>query len=67
MQWISTGSVLQSFKREVHRFMKVIVQTVLTPFINSSLYLLIFGVSLGRSIQLKGSINYLAFLIPDLS
>lgn len=54
------------FRREVHRFLKVIVQTVLTPFINSSLYLLIFGVSLGRSIKMDNGMNYLAFLIPGL-
>src|SRR5580692_5273510 len=53
-------------QREVSRFFKVIVQTVITPFINSSLYLLIFGVSLGRNIQLNGGMNYLAFLIPGL-
>lgn len=54
------------FKREIHRFIKVIVQTVLTPFINSSLYLLIFGVSLGKNIQMRDGVNYLAFLIPGL-
>jgi ABC-2 type transport system permease protein len=53
-------------KREVDRFFKVIIQTVVTPFINSSLYLLIFGVSLGKSIQLDSHVNYLAFLIPGL-
>lgn len=63
LRWTPFASL---FKREVHRFVKVIVQTVLTPFINSSLYLLIFGVSLGRSIQLKGNVNYLGFLIPGL-
>ena len=63
LHWIPFYSLL---RREVNRFVKVIVQTVLTPFINSSLYLLIFGVSLGQSIHLKGSINYLAFLIPGL-
>jgi len=54
------------FKREVHRFVKVIVQTVLTPFINSSLYLLIFGVSLGKSIKMDNGVDYLGFLIPGL-
>jgi ABC-2 type transport system permease protein len=53
-------------RREVHRFVKVIVQTVLTPFINSSLYLLIFGVSLGKSIKMENGVNYLGFLIPGL-
>lgn len=52
--------------REIRRFMKVVVQTVLAPLINSSLYLLIFGVSLGRSIDLGRDVPYLAFLIPGL-
>lgn len=57
---------LSLFRREIHRFLKVAVQTIVTPFINSSLYLLIFGVSLGKNIQIKQSVNYLAFLIPGL-
>jgi ABC-2 type transport system permease protein len=57
------------FRKECHRFMKVLVQTVLTPLISSTLYLLIFGVSLGGNIQLDsqtGAGKYLAFLIPGL-
>jgi ABC-2 type transport system permease protein len=57
---------LALFRREIARFMKVIVQTVITPFVSSALYLMIFGVSLGRSIQLPGGLPYLAFLIPGL-
>ncbi|MES3038905.1 MAG: ABC transporter permease [Bdellovibrionota bacterium] len=53
------------FKRECHRFFKVLVQTVLTPVISASLYLLIFGVSLGQHVELTGG-RYLAFLIPGL-
>lgn len=52
--------------REILRFLKVIVQTVVSPILSSFLYLLIFGVSLGSSIQMKGGQNYLAFLIPGL-
>jgi ABC-2 type transport system permease protein len=54
------------YKREIKRFMKVSVQTVFSPLISSGLYLLIFGVSLGGSIQLSHSVSYLAFLIPGL-
>jgi ABC-2 type transport system permease protein len=54
------------FYREVRRFLKVSGQTVLTPLMNSSLYLLIFGVSLGSQIQLSMDISYLGFLIPGL-
>lgn len=53
-------------RREVHRFLKVWAQTVLTPLVSSSLYFLIFGVSLGKNIQLMGGVPYLSFLIPGL-
>lgn len=52
--------------REISRYFKVLFQTVLTPLVNSSLYLLIFGVSLGGSIQLESGVSYLAFIIPGL-
>lgn len=54
------------YKKEVFRFWRVIGQTVGAPIVNSSLYLLIFGVSLGKSIQLESGVSYLAFLIPGL-
>ncbi|MEN0059004.1 MAG: ABC transporter permease [Bdellovibrio sp.] len=54
------------FKREIARFLKVIVQTVITPFISSFLYLLIFGVSLGQQMEAHQGVSYLAFLIPGL-
>ncbi|MES2769325.1 MAG: ABC transporter permease [Bdellovibrionota bacterium] len=54
------------FKKEIMRFWKVVGQTVFTPLVNASLYLLIFGVSLGKSITLSSGISYLAFLIPGL-
>lgn len=53
-------------QKEILRFMKVIGQTVLTPIINSVLYLLIFGLSLGSSISLANGLSYLAFLVPGL-
>lgn len=52
--------------KEIKRFMRVLVQTVVTPLINSSLYLLIFGVSLGKSIASYHELSYLAFLVPGL-
>lgn len=59
-------SFVTLYRREMARFMKVIFQTVFTPLINSFLYLLIFGISLGKSITLDHPISYLAFLIPGL-
>lgn len=57
---------LTLYYREIKRFAKVSVQTVFSPLVSSSLYLLIFGVSLGSAIQLENNMSYLAFLIPGL-
>lgn len=54
------------FSREVHRFFKVIFQTLATPLISATLYLMIFGVSIGKEIQNIRDFPYLAFLIPGL-
>lgn len=59
-------SFVTLYQREMARFMKVIFQTVFTPLINSVLYLMIFGVSLGQAITLDHPVSYLAFLIPGL-
>ena len=52
--------------KEVRRFWRVKGQTVMNPLIQSSLYLLIFGVSLGGSITLESGLSYMEFLIPGL-
>ncbi|HRO67185.1 MAG TPA: ABC transporter permease [Pseudobdellovibrionaceae bacterium] len=57
---------LTLLEKEIRRFMKVLVQTVVTPFISSFLYLLVFGVSLGASVPGQDGVSYLAFLIPGL-
>jgi len=54
------------FTREVARYLKVPLQTLGAPVVSTTLYLLIFGVSLGRSVHIPGGIPYLAFLIPGL-
>lgn len=53
--------------REIHRFMKVPVQTVLAPLISNMLYLAIFGGMLQtRQVGIDG-VNYLHFLVPGLA
>jgi ABC-2 type transport system permease protein len=63
LRWTPFFSLL---RKEIKRFMRVIAQTVLVPLINSTLYLLIFGVSLGKNIQVYEDAPYLSFLIPGL-
>ena len=53
-------------KKECLRFYKVIGQTILAPLINSTLYLLIFGVNLSDKIVDQNGVNYLQFIIPGL-
>lgn len=53
-------------KKEIMRFTRVLGQTILIPLVNSTLYIMIFGVSLGQHIQVPGHTSYLAFLIPGL-
>ena len=52
--------------KEVRRFWCVKGQTVINPLVQSSLYLLIFGVSLGQNITLQNGLSYMEFLIPGL-
>src|SRR6185312_1312251 len=53
-------------RREIARFCKVLMQTVITPLVSSCLYLLVFGVSLGSKVTTQHGVDYLAFLIPGL-
>lgn len=54
------------YYREYRRIVRVIRQTILTPLVNSALYLMIFGISLGGSLEMAEGFSYLAFLIPGL-
>ncbi len=54
------------FAKEVRRFLKVTVQTVLTPMVTALLYLLVFGQVLEAHIEVYAGVSYSAFLIPGL-
>jgi ABC-2 type transport system permease protein len=54
------------FNREVSRFFQVPLQTLCAPMVNTTLYLMIFGVNLSKAFDLLNAIPYLAFLIPGL-
>ena len=48
------------------RFFRVKVQTIVSPLISQALYLVIFGVSLGRVVRISEEFSYLQFIIPGL-
>lgn len=54
------------FAKEVRRFLKVTVQTVLTPVVTALLYLLVFGQALEAHVEVYEGVSYSAFLIPGL-
>ncbi len=57
---------LSLFHREIRRIWKAVTQTVLAPVFNSALYIFIFGILLGKNINLAEGWNYLSFLIPGV-
>lgn len=57
---------LTLFYKEVLRFYKVSVQTIIAPILSSLLYLLIFGSALHDKISVFESISYTSFLVPGL-
>lgn len=57
---------LALFRKEVHRFIKVINQTLLAPVISALLYITVFGVFIGSRIGEISGVSYLTFIIPGL-
>ena len=54
------------FDKEVRRFTKVLVQTVLAPVIMALLFLMIFGHLLQDRLTVYDGVNYGTFLVPGL-
>ncbi len=55
------------FKKEALRFLVVPGQTLLAPVVTSTLFLFIFGVNLGRRIDVHSSLSYVQFVVPGLA
>ena len=53
-------------RKEIRRFMRIWVQTITPPAINSLLYLLIFGGLIGSRISEMGGVSYLTFIMPGI-
>ena len=54
------------FVKEVRRFSKVWLQTVLSPLVTTSLYFLVFGVALGSRLREISGVPYIQFVVPGL-
>ena len=63
MNWVGCFML---FRKEVSRFVKVWLQTVIAPVITALLYLVIFGHVLEGRVEVFPGVSYSAFLIPGL-
>jgi ABC-2 type transport system permease protein len=52
--------------KEVRRFTRIWVQTLVPPAINIALYFVVFGNLVGRRIGDMGGFNYMEFIVPGL-
>jgi len=63
MNWVACYTL---FKKEISRFSKVWMQTVVAPVVTALLYLLVFGHVLEGRVEVFAGVSYSAFLIPGL-
>lgn len=70
MSGISLNYRFTAFKtivwKEVRRFLRIWVQTLVPPVITISLYFVIFGNLIGRRIGDMGGYSYMEFIVPGL-
>ncbi|CAA0106501.1 Inner membrane transport permease YadH [BD1-7 clade bacterium] len=63
LQWVAFSTILM---REIRRFMRIWVQTLVPPAITMSLYFVIFGNLIGSRIGEMGGHSYMEFVVPGL-
>lgn len=62
-----SGIRLYTFtRREVERFLRVPIQTLVSPWISGALYITIFGYIIGQHINLMGDVRYIDFVFPGI-
>lgn len=62
-KWVAFNTLV---RKEVRRFMRLWVQTLVPPVITISLYFLIFGNLIGSRIGQMGGYSYMDFIVPGL-
>ena len=58
---------LQTFvRREIERFLRTYIQSLLSPWISALLYIVIFGAIIGSRIDLIAGVAYIDFVLPGI-
>ena len=52
--------------REIQRFLRVWIQTLMSPWVSALLYIVIFGYVVGSRIDLISGVQYIDFVLPGL-
>jgi len=52
--------------KEIRRFLRVPGQTLATPLLTTTLYFIVFGVSIGHQLRDVGGVPYARFIVPGL-
>ena len=63
---MSYTGLIAIMRREIHRVLRIWTQSFVPPILTSSLFILIFGFSLGSRISEVGGVSYLEFILPGL-
>jgi len=66
MNYSNYLSVWSLLKKEIQRFFKVGIQTIIGPAVSSLLFLAVFTLALGRSVQTINDISFTKFIAPGL-
>jgi len=61
--WIGLKTFIH---REINRFLRVWIQTLMSPWINATLYILIFGFIVGSKIDQIAGVSYIDFVLPGV-
>ncbi len=62
-QWVALMTIV---RKEVTRFLRIWVQTLIPPVITMGLYFVIFGHLIGARIGQMGGFDYMSFVVPGL-
>ena len=63
---LNTIGMYTLYMREVRRFMKVLMQTLIAPVMTSVLFLMVFAVAVGDRANLTAGVDFVTFLVPGL-
>jgi ABC-2 type transport system permease protein len=54
------------FRKEMARFFRTIIESLISPVISTSLYFVVFGAAIGSRIETVDGVTYGAFIVPGL-